>query len=515
MPENKKAFSWDFYSRLIIISYCLLQILRWQMLPQFMDVYYHLLTAWGFIRAGGYSGWDFWQYAPYGRIHLYPPVFHIILASLIKLGIGKIILAKFFEVIMPVAFLSTLWYFLRKNFSRRLAFFAVLTFSSSFTFYLSLINYIPASLAFIFGILAFHQLLQGKSRKALLLFVLCFYTHIGAAWFFAFSLFFYGALNKQYRRPCFLIFIPIFILSSPILFKQLSGLKFISALGINLNEKYLCQFKIIDYLLAFWGLFLVFKRDARYRLFLSLFLASFIFLVYPYRFFSAQGYLPIIFLSALSLDTLYEKLSSQEAFSTFRLLILRRVAKKGLARYLLIVSAVFLLLISPTIAMNMPDKASRLNYRLRLFDSAFTNMLFAKGKTIWYPKDYLSAVALIKDNSQDDDIIYSSLSITGVALAGIAGRATANALLPEIGPSRKFDPFSLSKIIIFTQDDDRDTIKRITAKYNLHKIGENRLFIFYTNPLCKAKAVISKASLPFWIIFVFTLTFAGFMIYFI
>lgn len=505
--QRIKSFSWDFYSKLIIMSYCLLQILRWQMLPQFMDIYYHLLTAWGFIQAGGYSGWDFWQYAPYGRIHIYPPVFHIILAFLIKLGISKIILAKFFEVITPVAFLSILWYFLRKNFNERLAFFALLTFSSSFTFYLSLLNHIPASLAFIFGLLAFHQLLQGRSLRALLLLSLCFYTHIGVAWFLAFSLFFYGLLNKQYQKSCFLIFIPLFILSLPILFKQLAGLKFISNLGMNLNERYLCRFKIIDYLLAFWGLFLAFKQDTKYRLFLSLFFASFIFLVYPYRFFSAQGYLPIIFLSALSLDTLYEKLSSRGIFPTFRLLIMRSAATNDLIRNLVVIATVFLLFLSPTVAMERPNEKGSLNYKLQLFDSAFMGMLFAKGQTLWYPKDYLSAATLIKNNSQDSDIIYCSLGLTGVTLASISGRATANALLPEVGPSRKFDPFLVSKIIIFTQDDDQRVVNRVVSSYKLNKIGENRLFIFYINPLCQVKTVISKASVPFWMILLVSLVF--------
>ncbi len=500
--KKVENFSWDFYSRLIILSYCLLQILRWQILPQFMDIYYHLLTAWGFIQAGGYSGWDFWQYAPYGRIHVYPPVFHIILALLIKLGISKVILAKFFEVITPVVFLGTLWYFVKRNFNQRLAFFTLLAFSSSFTFYLSLLNYIPASLAFIFGLLAFHQLLQGKSLWALLLFSLCFYTHIGVAWFWAFSLIFYGVLNRPYRKFCLRTFAYVFILSSPILFKQLTGMKFISNLGMDLNEKYLCQFKIFDYLLAFWGLFLVFKQDAKYRLFLSLFFAGFIFLVYPYRFFSAQGYLPIIFLSALSLDTLYEKLRHNKLY----------------LRCLLGIVVVFLLILSPTIAMQRENGKGNLNYKLRLFDSAFMGMLFAKGETLWHPKDYLSAASLIKAHSQNDDIIYCSLNLTGVTLASISDRATANALLPEIGPFRKFDPFSVSKIIIFMQDDDPNTVKRIADRYNLSKIGESRLFIFYTNPSCKVKAVISRSLVPFWtigLIFIFALTLSGFMIYFV
>ena len=104
--DNQKIFPWDFYSTIIIAMFSLTQIFRWMILPRSMDIYYHLLTAWGFIQSGGYSGWDFWEYAPVGRMHIYPPVFHIVLAFLIKLGMNKIILAKILRRPCRFCFLS-------------------------------------------------------------------------------------------------------------------------------------------------------------------------------------------------------------------------------------------------------------------------------------------------------------------------------------------------------------------------------------------------------------------------
>lgn len=484
---HQKSFSWDFYSKLILTSFSVLQVLRWRVFPQFMDIHYHLLTAWGFIQAGGYSGWDFWQYAPVGRIHIYPPFFHLILAFLIKLGINKIILAKVFETIIPVLFLVVLWNFIRKNYDERLGFFVMLTASSSFSFYLSLAKYLPATLAIIFGLLALGQLFQNRYLRTVLLLVLCFYTHIGISWFFAFILLFYGLFNKEYRKLCFRVFICAFILSLPILFKQLTGLKVISKLGLNLNEKYSCQFKIIDYILAFFGLILTFKGDKKYRLFLSIFLASLIFLLYPYRFFSAEGFLPIILLCAVSLDALCQELKR----------------KKVYLKYLPILVSLFILFFSPTLSMDKPIEQDKPIYKINLSDSAFMGMLLARGQTLWFPKEYISSAALIKNNSSDNDIIYSSLIIVGVTLASISGRATANALLPEIESSRQFDPFRVSQIIIFLQDDDRNLLNRIVSSYKLIKIGENKLFILYKNPACHVKVDIKKAALSFgWIAFI-------------
>lgn len=478
-----KVLSWDFYSKLLIASYGTFQITRWPILPQFMDTYYHLLTAWGFLQAGGYSGWDFWQYAPVGRIHIYPPVFHIILALLIKLGISKVILAKFFEAVTPAVFLIILWRFIRKNYNPRLAFFVTLAFGSSFSFYTSLLNHIPATMAFILGFLALGQMFQGRLLRSLLLLTLCFYTHIGISWFFLFSFIFYGLYNKQHKKSSFFVALAALILSAPILVKQLTGLRFISSLGFTLSESYICQFKIIDYVLAFFGLNFAYKMGARYRLFLSFFLASFIFLIYPFRFFSAEGYLPIIFLSALALYRLDEKMQD-----------------KKYRRYFYVLITVFILFLSPTAVMDRSKDKDKLIFKLRFSDSAFMGMLLARGGTIWFPEQYLPAAALIKENSQDNEIIYSSLEIPGMTLATFSGRATANALFPEIGPLRRFNPISAAKIIIFTKEDKVDLVNRIVERYKLIKIGENKIFVLYKNLSCNTKVDIKRACMPFWAI---------------
>lgn len=481
MPKEgrSKNFSWDFYSKLIILVYCLFQIIRLPILPQSMDIFYHLLTAWGFIQAGGYSGWDFWQYAPLGRPHIYPPFFHLVLAILMKLGMDRVILAKFFEVTIPVVFFGVLWNFVKKNYDERLGFFVMLMLNSSFTFYHSIINHIPATLALILGFLALEKLYQKNYLPSLLLLALCFYTHIGISWFFALSVLFYGLFNREYQKTSLIVFILSLVLSTPVLFKQLMGARFISALGLHLKEKYICQFKILDYLLAFLGIFFACKKGTKYRLFLSFFFASLIFIIYPYRFFSAEGYIAILFLCALALYNLYEKFKSRVNL-----------------RCLSILTVVFILFLSPTLSLNKIDSKD-ITYKLNIFDSAFLGMLFTKGKILWYPQEYLSTATLLKNNSQDTDIIYSTLNIAGVTLASLSGRSTANALLPEIGPLRPFDPFAVSKIIIFTRSDNFNTLSQTVSKYNLSKIGENKLFIIYHHPLCQVKAVTQKASVPF------------------
>lgn len=484
MSEREvRYFSWDFFSRLIILSFCTLQVIRWPIFPQFMDTYYHIHTAWGFLQAGGYSGWDFWQYAPVGRIHIYPPVFHLILALLLKIGISPVILAKLFETIAPVVFLIVLWRFIRKYFGSSLAFFVALVFSSSFSYYLFLIDHLPSTMALTFGILSLGELFERRVLNSLGLVTLCFYTHIGAAYFIALSFIIFGLLNNEYRKESFICALSAMALSLPVIFKQLSGLRYISTLGYKMPEINVFWIKIFDYIFALSGIIFVFRNEKKFRIFFSLFLASFIFLVYPRRLFSGEGYLAVILLAALFLYSVYNRFKSRNIAVLFLLLV-----------------SILVLFISPSLVINNDLEEVKAKSRVDFFTSAFTGMLSAKGSSVWFPREYLSAAALIKENSGQKDIFYSTLRFAGVAVAGISGRATADALFPEIGPLYPFDPFLNSKIIMFTRDDDAGLVSQLVSKYNLAKIGENKMFILYKNTSCGARALFRRAPVPFWLI---------------
>jgi len=487
--ERQKDISWNFYSLVIISCFLALQILRWRIFPQFLDMYYHLSAAWGFVKAGGYTGWDFWQYAPVGRVNIYPPVLHIILAFFLKLGVNNLILAKFFETVFPVLFLLALWRFTAKNYGKRLAFFCLVCAGSSFSFYLSLINNIPATLALIFGFFCYDQLLKGKALRAGLLLALCFYTHIGVSWFLTLSILIFGILERSYRKEIKFLIVFALILSAPMLIKQVTGMGYISLLDIK--EKFFCEFKIVDYIIALFSLIFIIKNRREYRLFLGLFLASLIFLVYPYRFFSAQGYLPIIFIVAAFLDFLFEKLKDKNLF----------------LRSLPFTAAAFILAISPTLLMEDPYFKGKISYKIYFHDSALMDMLLPGSNariastTLWFPTQYLPAIRLINENSTGQDIIYSDLNNIGVCLSSISGRATANALFREMRTKMPFNPFRDSKIIALSLVNDLKIINSIAYRYGLIKLAQNDIFILYKNPRSQAQVNVKKASIPFWMIY--------------
>jgi len=490
----KNINTWGLSSKLILLILSVLQVTRLPVMPQFLDIYYHLQVAWGFIQAGGYSSWDFWEYAPFGRPHIYPPLFHILLSLLMKLGVSVIFLAKFFESAAPVIFLLIIWNFIRKNYGEQLGFFVVVAFGSSFAFCVSLANHIPASLALIFGLLSFGEFFKNRHLRAVVLLALCFYTHISVSWFFALSYIFYAIMDKNLRMNSLRIVFYSLLIALPILIPEFIKLHFIHLVGNDMPEKFHLQIKVFDYILAGFGLFLAIKMIPKYKLFISLFLGSFIFLPYPYRFLSAEGYVPVILFSALTMQFIWQKLK-----------------EKGLRAKKIFIGVLifFILFISPTLFLSKSAGCSKISYKVDWVDSAFSGLFLAKGNSIWFPWMYLPTVDIIKANSDSKDIVYSNINAAGLILSSLAQRATANAMLPEIKSFTQVDPFSVSSIIVLPKDLEVEFINGISNKYNLIKIKESKYFSVFRNPFPADRLKFTKAVLGFPVIIIILFLFIG------
>lgn len=478
----KNINTWDLFSGLILLCLSVLQITRWPATPQFLDIYYHLQVAWGFIQAGGYSSWDFWEYAPFGRPHIYPPLFHLLLALLMKLGVSLIFLAKFFELVTPVIFLFVMWNFIRKNYGQQLGFFVTVALGSSFAFFVSLANHTPSVFALILGILSFGEFYKNRLLRAGILLTLCFYTHFSVSWFFALSYIFYAVMDRNSRINSLRIVFYSLLVALPILISAFLKLHAIHLVGDNPPEGAYLQIKIFNYILASFGLFLAAKMSTRYKLFISLFLASFIFLSYPYRFLSAEGHLPVILLSALTMQFIWQKLKE-------KLSRLKEIAIGALI--------VFCLLISPALLLEKSAVSNKASYKVDWVDAAFSGLLLAKGGSLWYPWMYFPTIDIIKANSNSTDIVYTSINFAGIILSSLSQRATANALLPETVPFTKLDPFPVSNIIVLAKDSGEEFINGISNKYNLIKIQENKYFSVFRNPAPTYRLKIINAVLGF------------------
>ena len=149
----------------IIALFMALLIIRWQTLPIFLDIYYHAGCMTGFRDAGGIVLHDFWEYAPIGRPHLYPPLFHLILLGLSKSGLPTLFILRFVSAAIYPLFLLTISWVVSRLYNDRCAFFTVLAATLPYTFLLNIVTAIPSSIALIILVLLFYAI---ETKRTLL-----------------------------------------------------------------------------------------------------------------------------------------------------------------------------------------------------------------------------------------------------------------------------------------------------------------------------------------------------------
>lgn len=283
----------------------------------------------------------------------------------------------------------------------------------------------------------------------------------------------------------------VFALSLPVIFRQAVGGAGALAIGSRLQERYLCRFKPLEYLLAGWGIVAALKAKDRTGYFaVSLLLASPVLLFYPYRFLVAEGYLAIVVLAATGFDRLYQRALSSG----------KRYLQSALIGLL---SLIFFL--SPAVTMQKPLGQPGMSFGITAVDSAIVPLTLAtdygqKEQAAYFTDDFQAAAWFIERNTLPGEIVYSNLDLAGVVLAALSQRPSANALLPEVKPSAEFDPFLSSGLIVLTRDEQGEALRAVAERYGLKKIGEQRLFYFYRHPGAGVAVIRPKFVLSwFWI----------------
>ena len=164
--------------------------------PTGPDCWYHMAVARKIIELGKIPLWDTWEFQPVGRPHLYPPLFHILLAICAKGDVENIIPgARILQIVLYPAALLTSWYFIRLLFSSKTAFIALIILSMDMTFSIIFIGLMPSSLVN----LLFPLLLVTFLSKRLIsvpLMVLCLYSHLSFPFLILICLF---VLSYKYR----------------------------------------------------------------------------------------------------------------------------------------------------------------------------------------------------------------------------------------------------------------------------------------------------------------------------
>lgn len=415
---------------------------------------------------------SFWEFAPVGRPHLYPPLFHILMLAVYKIIPSKPFLARFFDFIIFPASLVIIWITIKNVFNRRLAFFAVLTASSVYTLYLSIITTIPATLSILCGLLSFFCIEKQRIIAGTVLLIFAFYLHAFMPWIMALAFIIYALLCRE-KLKRYLLAVAIAILAAlPLLIHSYVNRSYFHF--IRVGENNFIEFSLLIFSLGVFGVIIALRRKGAYY-FLIAFAAALLLIAinYPYRYLSAQGVFGVVILAAVTLDFIYEKVSASGKLS---------------AVYFL---AAIVLFFSFTVTIS-PD--AQKDKRGVFFNSTFINLIPAlknkeranEASLLINPKMYKSILENIEANTSVDDIIYSNSSYFAGLLSFLSGRATSSGMLSEIRPAHNFDPLAAAKLAIFITDID--------------DFKENPI-LYYKNPTTKAKRILPKPFIPNFILF--------------
>lgn len=192
------------------VSICLLAglaLMLWlsraQFIPRPPDGYYHITVAREILRTGCIPLWDAWELAPYGRPHLYPPGFHVLMAALSWPSGDALRGFQAVSALLPSVALGAVWYLARWLFDARRGFLALLITGMDAPFMAMGLMAIPALLAG--ALLAFMLVLFLSKRPvaAAVLAALAMYMHLGMAPFVFAGLFLFALQRREYLHSFF------------------------------------------------------------------------------------------------------------------------------------------------------------------------------------------------------------------------------------------------------------------------------------------------------------------------
>lgn len=485
MPYSQDDKKWTVYSALIILLSLFLLVQRWPLLPNFLDIYYHLSAALGFDKAGGLVTHAFWEYAPAGRPHLYPPLFSLIILLFIKLGFQGLFIVRLLSVIIFPCFLYVVWLFSASSFNRRAAFFAVLISVSLYSLFLSILTFMPVTIAVMMGLLSFWAAQKSRVIAASIFLALSFYTYAQFSWVITISLLAYAVVARQ-RRDVYLRVVALgIILALPIIVYLLANR---SHYHIRLApEKFILEINLA-LILAVFAVREVFAKKGRYYYPLILAISALPFsLFYPYRYVSGQGLIGLILLTAIAADRIC-------------------CAFKCKSEILITTCLALLIILSPAILITPDGRA-----RFEASNSTYSNLI-SPNKDIVRSNEYSvyskfigELVDITRKYTGRYDIIFVNRQFADTIIASLSDRSSLSGMLLEIAPSQEKSDIADAKLAIWLKntDDKADALMpEIVNRYALQRVAETEMAYVYLNVNSRGSIRIAKVAISYTFILV-------------
>ncbi|MBU0606784.1 MAG: hypothetical protein KKI08_02810, partial [Armatimonadetes bacterium] len=199
----------------ILVVFLLLLVNIHHLKPSMSDTWYHVNVAQQVRAEGGLVGWDMWDFAPTGRPHLYPPLLHLLLATLAVFTGGVIPASQLCAALfLPLALLTT-WYAARRLMSPTVALLAVALVLTDLIHLIIMEAHIAGCLVNILLPLLLVAFLARRAWWSILLLTLMLYSHLGfpvcviaGLWLFGLKVRGYGRLALKVTGISLLFFSP-------------------------------------------------------------------------------------------------------------------------------------------------------------------------------------------------------------------------------------------------------------------------------------------------------------------
>lgn len=507
---------WNAYSMLLLALMAAVQVLQWPDLPRFVDIYYHLSVASGFEKAGGFVTWDYWECAPAGRPHLYPPLLHFLLMALSRAGLPWIAAGQLAESLLTVGLFASLWYAVRTFSGPRAAFFAAMASWSCFPLYLAAGTLLPFTLALLLGLPALAALGRGRFVAAGILLGLGFYAHLLMGGVCLAAAIMFSLLCRERRTGGLLACAGAMIIASPFLWYAWAGR---AAFGfVRVREFRAFQVDPLVHGFALAGLVIAVRslrgilwtargpsctgetcagrpaQDPDCGLIAPLCLAAAMLLLVPthrVRFISGHGLVAMAWMAALALDRLWPR-------------IMR--ARPGVARHVAVACIVVAFAVAgPMVHVNTAEGTVRPGFRdrtlLRCPPPADPSAEYPKeGGIFRAKKEFAQIAAAVRANTAEDDIIWSDYNYGAGVVSLLAGRAMSSFMMLEVPPPKQSYPLDAARVHIwFKSAKDGDVPARmntITGALGMKLLVENDLAWVWLNPMPAAKTAVPRPAVP-------------------
>jgi len=226
--------------------------------PLVYDDFYHMAVAQQIYRLGFIPTWDFWEFVPVGRPHLYPPLLHAVMALVMRVGGGDVLLAaRLVKVVTYPLLVLSLWWSARNFAGYNSAFITVLVFIGVLTTLTDGYQIHPATIVLAISCTLFWTFTQKKLVTSILLLTISLWLHIAMPLLIVVVLGVFSALRRDEGYPAFFakVLISSVLFYSPWLAHVLFNLSWLSNVGTPLGP----HIPVLAWVLGLPGLLYSFK----------------------------------------------------------------------------------------------------------------------------------------------------------------------------------------------------------------------------------------------------------------